>query len=113
MSNWAVAPPSVRGGGALSGARPMSRTVPGWVLVGVCVITFGCGTGGPTGGPLPDEKKLALEEVGSLLQTRAQDGKQPPRKVDDLKPYENAFPTGFAAVRSGEVVVDWRANAAG
>src|SRR5262245_59663771 len=79
------------------------------LFLSACVAVVGCAGNQPIEGQPPDEKKLALEEVHRLLEARTQDAHQPPRRVEDLRGDENAFPLGFAAIRAGDVVVCWEA----
>ncbi|VTR94515.1 Uncharacterized protein OS=Singulisphaera acidiphila (strain ATCC BAA-1392 / DSM 18658 / VKM B-2454 / MOB10) GN=Sinac_5777 PE=4 SV=1 [Gemmata massiliana] len=74
------------------------------IAVTTCALV-GCSSDQPTGPS--DDKKAALDEVYGLCQLRAEQGKPPAQKADDLRNYENAYPLGFAVVRSGEVVVNW------
>jgi hypothetical protein len=50
--------------------------------------------------------------VAALLLLPPRDGPRP-RGAGDLRKYENAYPVGFAAVRSGAFVVSWGADPAG
>jgi hypothetical protein len=78
------------------------------MLLGAALTTCTVGCR-PSGGPPPpvDEKQAALAEVYQLLQIPADQGKPPARKIDDLYIYENGFPAGYAAIRTGAVVVVW------
>lgn len=80
------------------------------LLLGAVVATcasVGCES--PKSATPPDGKQVLLEEAYNLLQIRAEQGKPPARKIDDIAAYENAYPTGYAAIQSGEVVVNWGA----
>jgi hypothetical protein len=51
----------------------------------------------------------ALQEVDSLLRAAAGASGRPPARLADLAKFQPLFPRGYAAVRSGEVVVLWGA----
>ena len=89
----------------------MIRTIPtsAWAAA-VCAWALGCSSAKKAEDAAFDETRTTLEDVRLLLQAPSYDGQPPPRKADDLRKFENAFPTGFAAVQSGEVVVVWGAR---
>src|SRR5437879_1010803 len=58
------------------------------------------------------EQTLILQEVNDLLQV-ASAGGRPPAKLADLNKQSHNFPRGYAAVKSGEVVVLWGAPVQG
>lgn len=72
--------------------------------VALC-LSAGCGS--KESAAAPDPNQAVLEEVYGLIRLRLEQGKAPPQKAEDLLVYENAYPIGFAAVRSGDVVVSW------
>jgi len=70
------------------------------------LLGSGC-SGSKTGQTLPgQEQQLILQEVNDLLHTSSAGGR-PPAKLADLQKQEQNFPKGYAAVKSGEVVVLW------
>jgi hypothetical protein len=58
-------------------------------------------------------KETAIVEVAGLLRTASGEGGQAPKKPADLAKYEAGYPFGYAAVKSGDVVVVWGAKMAG
>lgn len=77
------------------------------MLVGAAVVGLaaagGCGGSSPPDGPPTPPAVMALQEVGSMLQASA--GRRGPALAADLAAFEQTMPTGYAAVKSGEVVV--------
>jgi len=73
---------------------------------GFClVLGLGC-SGSNTGQAVPgQEQQLILQDVSDLLHTSA--GGRPPSKLADLHRHEQNFPKGYAAIKSGDVVVLW------
>jgi len=55
----------------------------------------------------------ALHEVGQLLRAYPAKGGKGPAKAADLAPYEQGGPLGYAAVKSGDIVVVWGVTMAG
>jgi hypothetical protein len=71
----------------------------------VLLLALGC-SGSNTGQAVPgQETRVLLQEVNDLLHTAA--GGRAPTKLADLQRQEQNFPKGYAAVKSGEVVVLW------
>jgi hypothetical protein len=69
------------------------------------VLLLGLGCGSQTGQAVPgQEQQLLLQEVNDLLHTT---GARPPAKLADLQRQEQNFPKGYAAIKSGDVVVLW------
>ena len=48
-----------------------------------------------------------LQEVSDLLHAAAGAAGRPPARLEDLNRYQSLFPRGYAAVKSGDVVVLW------
>src|SRR6266853_558866 len=48
-----------------------------------------------------------LQEVNDLLHAAAGAAGRPPAKLSDLDRYQSMYPRGYAAVKSGDVVVLW------
>jgi len=70
------------------------------------VLGVGC-SGSKTGQAVPgQEQQLVLQEVNDLLHTSSAGGRVP-SKLADLQRQEQNFPKGYAAVKSGEIVVLW------
>src|SRR5436305_3652894 len=77
------------------------------VAVG-CTLLLGLGcSGSKTGQAVPgQEQQLILNEVNDLLHTSSAGGR-PPAKLADLQRQEANFPKGYAAIKSGDVIVLW------
>jgi hypothetical protein len=54
-----------------------------------------------------------LQEVNDLLRASEGVNNRPPSRLADLEKHQNMFPRGFAAVKSGDVVVLWGAKTRG
>jgi hypothetical protein len=69
----------------------------------------GCG---PANKPItPDqEKHQTLDEVGELYRVYTFDKKKPPTSIDDFATLRAMAPKGFAALKSGDIVVFLGAN---
>ena len=50
-----------------------------------------------------------LLEVSDLLHSAAGAAGRPPARLDDLNRYQSMYPRGYAAVKSGDIVVLWGA----
>jgi hypothetical protein len=76
-------------------------------------ILVGCASS--ASGPSAAEmgKEPILHEVGGLIRVYSGENGRGPKQPADLAKYENGYPLGYAAVRSGEVVVVWGAKVAG
>jgi hypothetical protein len=72
-------------------------------------LTAGC-TSTSTAGAIDNERKMALEEIGQMLKSVADEGRKPPAKLADLGAVEPYLPTAGARIRSGEVVYVWGAG---
>ena len=88
----------------------MSRTL--WAaVVAVCVgLAAGCGGSPNTAAALDREQKGALEELGLMLKTLAEEGRKPPAKAADLDAVDPMIPTAGAKIRTGELVYAWGAG---
>ncbi len=70
--------------------------------------TLGCGSSGTGPNTEPDaQRKVAISDVGELLRTYQVGMKKAPKTQKDLERYEMGAPSGFAAVRKKDVVVQW------
>jgi hypothetical protein len=76
--------------------------------LGLVVALGGCSS--KPDAPAAPPKSDALQEVGGLIGAYAGEFKKGPTKVADLARYENGFPLGYQAVKSGDVVVVWGAK---
>ena len=77
-----------------------------WV---VSVLLAGCGMGQQ--GPLTSSQfeEMKLRDVGELYRLHQIMAKKPPRSLKDFQMIGDAdAPTGYGAVRSGEVVLRWQ-----
>src|SRR5262249_29434934 len=83
-----------------------------FLLAAAVALSAGCEPSGGGGFEVsPDNgDRYALTEVGEILRNRMLDTTQPPRGQADIARYENAGPTGFGRVKTGEIVVLWGAN---
>jgi hypothetical protein len=80
----------------------------------VLLAIAGCSSASaPKGGDATPSREDLLTEVGQLLRAYPAKGGKVPAKVGDLAPYEMGGPLGYAAVKSGEIVVVWGATMAG
>jgi hypothetical protein len=81
-----------------------------WWICGVVLAAAGCG--GPANPPAsPEEmKQTALSDVGELYRMYVTMKQKPPQKLTDFTPMEKMSPTGYQAVRSGDVVVRYGAT---
>jgi hypothetical protein len=71
------------------------------------LLTILVGCGGNSSNPVgagPD-KASELQDVGTMLQLAG--GAKPASKLADLTKLEGNFPVAFAAIKSGEIVVNW------
>lgn len=81
--------------------------VTGFVLVAGLV---GCGKSEPTaagGGP---NTKQALEDLGQMLKSIAEEKKRPPTKLAELEPYEGAFLGATLGIQQKKIVYVWGAG---
>ncbi len=92
----------------------MSRACYALGLFAIVVGAGGCGDGkkGDAGAATPSHADLLSEVVGLIRNHTSAKGKGP-QKIADLAPYETEYPRGFAAVKSGDIVVLWGATVAG
>ncbi|MDB5309964.1 MAG: hypothetical protein JWO38_4166 [Gemmataceae bacterium] len=88
-----------------------SRT--GLIAVALVIgLSAGCSRREAAADPETAEKQGRLQEVFDLVTAYTEQRKRPPAADRDLRPFENAFPTGFDAVRTGQIVVLWGASPA-
>jgi hypothetical protein len=76
------------------------------VLVAAVGLLAGCSS--QPGKDAPPEYTL-LQEVNDLLRASTGAARRPPARLADLDRYQSMFPRGYAAVKSGDVVVLWGA----
>ena len=75
------------------------------------VSMLGCGSTGTPPSTAPDaDRKVAINDVGELLRTYQVSTKKAPTKEKDLERFEMGAPSGFAAVKKKEIVVNWGAT---
>jgi hypothetical protein len=87
----------------------MNRSV--WAVVAAAGIGLAAGcTSSGTAGAVEHERKAAMEEIGQMLKTVADEGRKPPAKLSELEAVEPYLPTAGARIRSGEVVYAWGAG---
>jgi hypothetical protein len=75
-------------------------------LVAALGLLAGCSSQPP---PEAVPQITMLQEVNDLLHSSGDAAHRPPAKVADLDRYQSMYPRGYAAVKSGEVVVLWGA----
>ncbi len=73
----------------------------------VAFATLGCSSTPPTGGDAVASRTDELHDVAGLLRMSSGPGGKGPTKVQDLAKFENGHPAGYAAVKSGDIVVVW------
>lgn len=88
------------------------RAIPSFTLLAVFALA-GCSSNNRTGGQTAPSSADALTEVGGMVRSYASETGKGPAKQADLAKYQNEFPHGWAALKSGEVVVVWGAKVAG
>ena len=84
-------------------------------LIAVALATsfaLGCSSNTGGGGNSIAPQTAALQEVADLLRAASADGRAPTKQAD-LTRFASAYPQGYQAVKSGEVVVIWGAKMAG
>jgi hypothetical protein len=78
------------------------------VLAGTsALVGWGCGVQANV--PQPD-RNLALQDVADLYRLYVETNKKPPQNVQDFARYEQGMPSGYWAIKRGNVVVQWGAN---
>jgi hypothetical protein len=83
-----------------------------WAVIAASLgVLAGCSSQ-PHGGPHPREF-ATLQDVSDLLHTAAGATRRVPGKVEDLDRFKARYPHGYAAVKSGDVVVLWGATLQG
>jgi hypothetical protein len=72
-----------------------------------CLGLAAAGCGGPANPPAsPEEmKQTALSDVGELYRMYIATKQKPPQKLTDFAPLEKMSPTGYQALKSGDVIV--------
>ncbi|MGP0066055.1 MAG: hypothetical protein ACLQGP_20950 [Isosphaeraceae bacterium] len=86
--------------------------LPWFVAMVISVVLTGCG-GMMEQGPLTADQleELKLREVGQMYRLHQVMAKKPPRSLKDFNSIGDAdAPTGYGAIRSGEVVLRWQAT---
>lgn len=79
-----------------------------WVVVAIgCGFAVGCTASKPVVSQAPN--KDALEEIGQMLKSLADEGRKPPAKLAELEPVEPMLPTAGAMLRDGTLVYLWGA----
>jgi hypothetical protein len=73
----------------------------------VAFATLGCSSTPPTGGEAVASRTEELNDVAGLLRMSSGPGGKGPGKVQDLAKFESGYPAGYAAIKSGDIVVVW------
>lgn len=76
--------------------------------------TLACSKGSP-GGEGDDQvpTQPALEEVAQLVKQHVDDTRRPPRRLEDLSPYEPGLVIGYEGLKRGEVILFYGAGLSG
>jgi hypothetical protein len=85
----------------------MSRVLFAILAVAVGSLT-GC-TRSDSAVPIDTGGKAALEDLGQMLKSIAEEGRKPPAKLTELETFEPMIPVAGPALRSGEIVYIWGA----
>lgn len=78
-------------------------------VLGLALLAAGCSSSA-TNAPAGSDNRAVVGEVGGLLGAYTGEFRKGPQKLADVARYENGYPLGFEAVKSGEVVVVWGAR---
>jgi hypothetical protein len=78
-------------------------------LLAVLLLAPGCSRTTPTAAA--DPRILRLKQIYHMAQMHKKGKRPPATSLADFKPMEQTSPLGFAALRGGECVFDWRAYA--
>jgi len=87
----------------------MGRTVWAVVVAAGVGLAAGCDSSKPAVSA-EAERKAALEDLGQMLKSLAEEGRKPPAKPADLESVEPMIPLAGPAIRNGEVVYLWGAG---
>jgi hypothetical protein len=68
------------------------------------VVPVGCG---PSGSAPGSREELTISQVAQIFRMRQRAQKAPPRDIKDIQSQQTVSPAAFAAIKSGEVVVNW------
>jgi len=82
-------------------------------LVIGCVLVFGAGCSKTGGGGSGVAQETSLQEIGDLIRATTQSNGKGPAKVADFDKLQSMYPSGYQAVKSGDVVVIWGAGMKG
>jgi hypothetical protein len=79
----------------------------GATILGTLLLAHlpGCGGGSTNPGGSGPDRASELQDVGTMLQLAG--GNKPAAKLADLAKLEGNFPQSYAALKSGEIVVNW------
>jgi hypothetical protein len=83
-----------------------------WAVIAASVgVLAGCSSQAPPGHH--PREFATLQDVNDLLHTAAGATLRVPGKAEDLDRFESRYPRGYAAMKSGDVVVLWGATLKG
>jgi hypothetical protein len=88
----------------------MNRTT---ALALLALTLAGCSSDAPS--PSDQQgppKDLMLVQVGGLVSSAASENRRAPQSLAEVAKFESTYPLGYAAVKSGDVVVIWGASVA-
>ena len=83
------------------------REHPSWAWLLLVVVPACGGPAGPAAGTSGPIESSQLDEVYSLVKQHLDARKSLPKGPSDLRGWSEGFPTGYFAVQSGRVVVNW------
>lgn len=75
--------------------------------------TLGCSSTPPTGGEAVASRTDELNDVAGMLRMSSGPGGKGPGKLHDLAKFESGHPAGYAAVKSGDIVIVWGVSMGG
>jgi hypothetical protein len=86
----------------------VSRALLATVILGTSALLLNCSRQPlQTGAGEQSELTHKLQEAVLLLNAYEEQGHGPARSVKDLRSLENAYPSGYAAIRNGELLIRW------
>ena len=68
------------------------------------LVPVGCG---PSGSASGSREELTISQVAQIFRMRQRTQKAPPKDIKDIQSQQTLSPAAFAAIKSGDVVVNW------
>jgi hypothetical protein len=84
-----------------------------WAVVVAAGVGLAAGCGGSdsnSGAAIDAGGKAALEDIGLMLKSLAEEGRKAPSRQAELEAFEPMIPVGGPALRNGDVVYLWGAG---